>query len=51
MVLSVGKVLKETFFPPRSRAGRDWAGKVSFPDGKPIFLIVFIFYLKRGCYV
>jgi hypothetical protein len=28
-------------------AGRDWTGRVSFPDGKPIFLIVFIFLFRK----
>lgn len=40
------QVLKDNFFLGHG-AGREWTGRVSFPDGKPIFLIVFIFYLKE----
>lgn len=44
--LAVVKFLKDNFFTGHG-IGRDWTGRVSFP----IFLIVFIFYLKRSCYV
>lgn len=48
MFLSVSKVLEER---PGHGAGRHPTGRVSLPNGKPVFLIVLIFYLGRGCYV